>query len=101
MKNSISTLMMKMKEVFSMEDKDYKKQIIDEITNFITQRGQQVRDSDLSVDDQVTQVDVLLDTLHFLQCYDENVKVLNKYWLEKRWKQKFSKVRDKSEKEKE
>ena len=90
-----------MKEVFSMEDEDYKKQIIDEITNFITQRGQQVRDSDLSVDDQVTQVDVLLDTLHFLQGYDENVKVLNKYWLEKRWKQKFSKVRDKSEKERE
>ena len=61
-----------------MKDKDYKKQIIDEITNFMTQKGQQVRDSDLSVDDQVTQVDVLLDTLHFLQCYDENVKVLNK-----------------------
>lgn len=24
--------------------------------------------------------------------YEENIKVLNKYWLEKRWKQKFERA---------
>ena len=33
----------------------------------------------------------MLDTLHFLQDYDENVKVLNKYWVEKRRREKWNK----------
>ena len=34
-------------------------------------------------------MDVILDVLHFLADYEENVEVLNKYWVNKRLEEKM------------
>lgn len=74
-------------------DEELKRQIIDKIHDTLQELGIEVQCSSvLTPREQLTQADVLLDTMHFLRDYDENVKVLNKYWLEKKWKQKFEKV---------
>lgn len=80
-----------------MEDKkDYmKNKIIDRLSLTLQAIGAEIKsDSKLSTREQLTQVDVLLDTLKFLQDYDENAKVLNKYWVQKRWREKFKPYRD-------
>ncbi len=67
-----------------------RQKVIDEITRKLEEIGKQLQqDKDMNPQDKAVQVDVMLDTLHFLQDYDENVKVLNQYWMEKRRRQKF------------
>lgn len=67
-----------------MKTKDGKKVIIDKITEAIKDFGEQARqDETLSLEDKCLQVDVLVDTLKFLDNYDENVKVLNQHYLNK------------------
>lgn len=70
-----------------MKAKDAKKVMIDKITEAIKDFGEQARqDETLSLGDKCLQVDVLIDTLKFLDNYDENVRVLNQYYLNKnRW----------------
>ena len=83
-----------------MKDKNERDIVIKRLENMLQGAGQYVRDDDtLTPEQQLVQVDVILDTMKFLQDYEENVKVLNKYWLEKRWKQKFEKAlgRDKED----
>ena len=75
---------MNRKKPDSEEDREFRKQIIDEVSELIMQKGKEIQDSDMPTMEQLTKVDVLLDTVHFLSDYDENVKVLNKYWLEKK-----------------
>lgn len=59
--------------------------VIKRLENMLQGAGQYVRDDDtLTPEQQLVQVDVILDTMKFLQNYEENIKVLNKYWLEKR-----------------
>ena len=67
-----------------------RQKVIDEITRKLEEIGKQLQqDKGMNPQDKAVQVDVMLDTLHFLQDYDENVKVLNQYWMEKRRRQKF------------
>lgn len=77
-----------------MEDNQRKKQIIDELVQLIEQKGRELQASDLPAKDQLPQVDVLLDTIRFLDQYDTNVQVLNRYWREQHWKDKFSKHKE-------
>lgn len=66
--------------------------MLDKITKKLQEIGEELQsDTELPVWDKATQMDVMLDTLHFLQDYDENVKVLNKYWVEKRRREKWNK----------
>ena len=83
---------MNRKKPDSEEDREFRKQIIGEVSELIMQKGKEIQDSDMPTTEQLAKVDVLLDTVHFLSDYDENVKVLNKYWLEKKWKQKFGRL---------
>ena len=83
---------MSIRKTDSEEDKEFKKQIIDEVSELIMQKGKEIQDSDMPTMEQLTKVDVLLDTVHFLSAYDENVKVLNRYWLAKKWKMKFGRL---------
>jgi len=69
------------------DDKDV---IIMKLQKLLQDIGQSVQDDDtLSTEHKLMQVDVILDTMKFLKDYDTNVEVLNKYWLDKRWKDKF------------
>lgn len=68
------------------KDKQLQKEMIDEVVGLIQQKGEELRVSGKSPYDQLPQMDVLLDTIRFLDRYDENVKVLNQYYLGKpRW----------------
>lgn len=67
-----------------------KQQIINRLFNMLQGQGMYVReDGTLSPDDKLKQISILVDTMKFLKDYDENVKVLNKYWLDKHRKEKF------------
>ena len=64
-------------------DKQLQKETINEIVEFIQQKGTELRGSGKSPYDQVAQMDILLDTIRFLDRYDENVRILNEYYLGK------------------
>lgn len=66
--------------------KDAKQSMIDEISDRIRDLGEEIRyNKDLSMEDKMTQMDILLDTIKFLKDYDENVKILNKHRIEHKW----------------
>ena len=67
-----------------------KQQIINRLFNVLQGQGMYIReDRTLSLNDKLEQMSILVDTMKFLKDYDENVKVLNKYWLDKHRKEKF------------
>ena len=73
-------------------DEKLKQEMLDKITEMLQEIGKQLQtNTEINVWDKATQMDVMLDTLHFLQDYDENVRVLNKYWVEKRRTEKWNK----------
>ena len=66
-----------------------KEVVMDKLIEDLRRQGELLQqDKELSIQDKLTQMDVILDVLHFIQDYDENIKVLNNYWLhkEKRFK---------------
>lgn len=65
-----------------------KQAIIDKIMDSIKDVGEQIRtDKKLTLEDKLHQTDVLLDIMKFLKNYDENVKVLNDYHINNKWKE--------------
>lgn len=70
--------------------KEGQQEIIDEIHNRIKGLGEEIRESGATINVQCTQMDVLLDTIRFLDHYEDNVKVLNTYWLRRHKEEKFS-----------
>ncbi len=71
-------------------DDTNRNKIIDNITEKLEEIGKQIQqDKTLSPYDKAPQIDIVLDVLHFLQDYDENVKVLNEYWVKKRKEEKY------------
>lgn len=68
----------------SKEQKPYKQALIEEIQIKLADRLDIVMNKkELTTDEKTLCFDVLLDTIHFLKNYDENVKVLNKHILNK------------------
>ena len=64
--------------------KPTKQIMINKISKAIENFGRQAQqDKETSLEDKLLQVDVLLDTLKFLDRYEENVKVLNEYYANK------------------
>jgi translation elongation factor P/translation initiation factor 5A len=68
--------------------KPAKQVMIDKIIEAIKDLGRETKENEqVSTKDKFDQVDVLLDTMKFLNNYDENVKVLNTYYAEKgKWR---------------
>lgn len=65
-----------------MENSKAQQEVIDMIFDRIKDLGQQIReDQSISLQDKCEQVDILLDVNKFLMNYNENVKILNKYYL--------------------
>lgn len=78
-----------------MKESRVQKEMIDRIVESIQSLGLDMKQDDSTpVEDKVAQMDVLLDTIHFLSDYSENVKVLNSYWIEKRAKEKFKESKE-------
>lgn len=54
-----------------------KEEMIDRIQRALSKEMQFVRESpNKTTEEKVAQIDVLLDTIHFLRDYDKNIKVL-------------------------
>ena len=71
-----------------------KEDYIDEIYKYIKELGKDLQeDQTIQAKDKIPQVDLFINTIKFLQDYDENVKVLDKYWREKNRKLKFERIR--------
>ena len=63
---------------------DPKQEMINRIKDTLVDRTRELqREEDTDVQDRLVQMDVILDTMKFLNDYDENVKVLNKHLKEK------------------
>lgn len=76
-----------------MSDIDLKEQIIDKIFAELQALGDTVRNSgEFTPMQQLPQVNVLVDTMKFLQDYDENILVLNRYWSQKRGDPRFNRT---------
>jgi len=61
-----------------------KEEMISKIQKALLKEVEFIRENPkISLDDKVTQVDVLFDTVKFLDNYDENIKVLNKHIADK------------------
>lgn len=80
-----------MKMVMNMKkDSVAKQQIMTRLKNVLKGQAMYVReDESISDRDRLTQADVILDLMKFLNDYDENIEVLNRYWHEKRQREKF------------
>ena len=72
------------------KDSVAKQQIMTRLNNVLKGQAMYVReDTSISDRDRLTQADVILDLMKFLNDYDENIEVLNRYWYEKRQREKF------------
>ena len=72
------------------KDSVAKQQIMTRLNNVLKGQAMYVREDDsISDRDRLTQADVILDLMKFLNDYDENIEVLNRYWHEKRQREKF------------
>ena len=72
------------------KDSVAKQQIMTRLNNVLKGQAMYVREDDsISDRDRLTQADVILDLMKFLNDYDENIEVLNRYWYEKRQREKF------------
>ena len=69
------------------KEKQIREETIMSILKALQDTGEIVReDKKASLDDKVIKMDVILDTMRFLNNYEENVKILNKYWCNKKFK---------------
>ena len=66
-----------------------KEVIMSRITNVLKGQALYIKEDDsISTQDKCIQMDVILDLMHFLNDYDENVQILNKYIEKKKQKEK-------------
>ena len=65
-------------------NRDYKKEMIDKIYKDLQHQAQAIHeDPAISVQNQLTQMDIIWNLCKFLDHYDENIVVLNQYTLNK------------------
>ena len=65
-------------------NRDYKKEMIDKIYKDLQHQAQTIHeDPTMSVQDQLTQMDIIWNLCKFLDHYDENIVVLKQYTLGK------------------
>lgn len=76
-----------------MGDNEVREKIINELVLIIEQKGKEIQGSNIPIGEQLVQVDVLIDTIRFLDKYVENTKVLNQYWRAKRDTERFGSER--------
>lgn len=68
-----------------IDKKQIQEQTIGEVLKQLQALGLTLQDDEtISLDEKAIRADVLLDTMHFLSDYQENVQVLDNYWREKR-----------------
>lgn len=77
------------------KNKDSKQIMLDKIAKSLEHLGEELRaDTQTTTENKLPQMDAIIHTLHFLQEFDENVQVLNEYWLKKNRAIKFKEDND-------
>ena len=67
-----------------------KEVIMSRMTNVLKGQAMYIKEDDsISTQDKCIQMDVILDLMRFLNDYDENVQVLNRYIEQKRQREKW------------
>ena len=67
-----------------------KEAIMSRMTNVLKGQAMYIKEDDnILTQDKCIQMDVILDLMRFLNDYDENVQVLNRYIEQKRQKEKW------------
>ena len=67
-----------------------KEAIMSRMTNVLKGQAMYIKEDDsISTQDKCIQMDVILDLMRFLNDYDENIQVLNRYIEQKRQKEKW------------
>lgn len=67
-----------------------KEVIMSRMTNVLKGQAMYIKEDDsISTQDKCIQMDVILDLMRFLNDYDENIQVLNRYIEQKRQKEKW------------
>ena len=60
-----------------MNKEEIQKQIINKISDFLESEGKKIQaDNNKSLNQKAIEVDVLLDTMHFLRDYKRNIEIL-------------------------
>lgn len=67
------------------EFKELKQKEVDKIVSLLQQRGREIHDNNEVPQQQLASMDVLIDTIKFLEHYEENVKILNQHLKDKRF----------------
>lgn len=74
-----------------LKDKANQDKMINQVMLMLQDMGDKLRvDNSNSPSEMLPQADVLLHTMHFLKDYEENIQVLNKYWLHKKHQLNYS-----------
>ena len=61
-----------------------KEEMINKIQTALSKEIEFIRiNNEIELDEKVEQIDVLFDTIKFLKDYDENIKILSKYRMDK------------------
>ena len=62
--------------------------VMKKLVKFLEQEAETITTSkEIPVDDKVSQLDLVLNTVKFLGDYDKNIEILNKYYYDNRYKQ--------------
>ena len=70
-----------------MNEEKIRLQVINKICDFLESEGKKIQiDNNKSVNQKAIEVDVLLDTMHFLRDYNKNIKVLQNEVNKNRYK---------------
>ena len=74
-----------------LKDKANQDKMINQVMLMLQDMGDKLRvDNSNSPSEMLPQADVLLHTMHFLKDYEENIQVLNEYWLHKKYQLNYS-----------
>ena len=68
---------------------DNKKLMIDKLISLLQHEGEILKEESIDPISALERLDVLIDSMKFLENYEENCKVLNQYWINKNYQNKF------------
>ncbi len=68
---------------------DNKKLMIDKLISLLQHEGEALKEESIDPISALEKLDVLIDSMKFLENYEENCKVLNQYWINKNYQDKF------------
>ena len=67
---------------------ELKQEMITDIIKLLQKEGMKLQEANIPIKDQLACLDVILDSIKFLRDYDENTKILNQHYINKKYNEK-------------